>query len=253
MPAAGELYYTVHRSGDLSRPPLVLIHDLGSNSLEWPAEIRHLANRQVFALDLPGHGKSKGASRQSIADYAERTALFLQALALKKAVVVGSGMGGAIALELGWRYRLLLSGLCVLGGGARLPIPAEILANAGHAHTHPMAVRALVALMSGPHTDTATIQALTKRLMATRPSVLQADLLACDSFDLSRRLKRIRLPALILCGAEDRFAPPAYAQFLVSNLPQAALQTIDDAGHWIAQEQPRRLAALLDVFTAALR
>ncbi len=253
MPTAGELYYTLHESGDLSRPPLVLIHDLGGHSLEWPAEIRRLAAGRVFALDLAGHGKSKGAGRQSIADYAESVAACLQALALKKVVIVGAGMGGAVALELARCHRPLLGGICLLGTGVRLPIPQSILVNVGHVQTYPAAVRDLTALMSGPHTETATLQALTKRLLTTRPSVLQADLLACDTFDFTHPPKRIRLPALILCGTEDRFAPTADAQALIRHFPQAALQTIDGAGHLIAQEQPRRVAALLDLFTATLR
>jgi len=253
MPTAGELYYTLHESGDLSRPPLVLIHDLGGNGLEWPAEIRRLAVGRVFALDLPGHGKSKGAGRQSVADYAASVATFLDALALTKVVLVGVGMGGAIALELGRRHRSLLSGICLLGAGARLSIPESILANLGHAPTHSVAVRDLIALMSGPHTEAAVLQALTKRLLTTRPSVLQADVLACDAFDFTHLRRRIRLPALILYGTEDRFAPAADARTLIHHLPQAALQTIDGAGHLIAQEQPRRVAALLDLFTATLR
>ncbi len=264
MPTAGELYYILHESGDLSRPPLVLIHDLGGNSLEWPAEIRRLAAGRVIALDLPGHGKSKGAGRQSIADYAESVATCLQSLALKKVVIVGAGMGGAVALELARCHRPLLGGICLLGTGVRLPIPQSILANVGHVQTYPAAVRDLAALMSGPHTEAATLQALTKRLLSTRPSVLQADLLACDAFDFTHPRacdafdfthprRRIRLPALILCGTEDRFAPAADAQVLIHHLPQAALQTIDGAGHLIAQEQPRRVAALLDLFTATLR
>lgn len=253
MPTAGELYYTLHESGDLSRPPLVLIHDLGGNSLEWPAEIRRLAAGRVFALDLPGHGKSKGAGRQSTADYAESIVTFLEMLTLKKVVVIGAGIGGAIALELGKRYRALLSGVCLLGTGSRLPIPESILTNIGHAQTHSIAVRELTTLMGSSHTEAAVLHALTKRLLTTRPSVLQADLLACASFDFTSQRTRLSLPALILSGTEDRFAPPADVQALVKRLPQAAIQIIEGAGHLIAQEQPRRVAALLDLFTATFR
>lgn len=253
MPTAEGLYYRLHESGDLSRPPLVLIHNLGGNSLEWPPEIRRCTAGRVFALDLPGHGKSEGAGQQSILAYADSVALFLKALALKRVLVVGHGMGGAIALELGLRHRALLAGLCILNSGASLPIPRDILENAAHVRTHPAAVRDLVSWMAGPQTESAVIQNVIELLMQTRPSVFYADLLACDSFDITRQLKRIRPPALIVCGTNDRFTPPAYAQALVSGLPQAALQTIDGASHLAIWEQPRRIAALLDVFATTIR
>ncbi len=253
MPTANGLYYRIHESGALSRPPFVLIHNLGGSSLDWPPEIRRSAAGRVFVLDLPGHGKSEGAGRQSISDYAESVALFLKTLALKRVLAVGHGMGGAIALELGLRHRALLAGLCILNSGANLPIPTNILENAAHTQTHPTAVRDLVSWMAGPQTNPTVIRDRIARLQQTRPSVFYADLLACDSFDISRRLKRIRLPVLVICGTEDRFAPPAGAQALVSGLPKAAIQTIDGAGHFALWEQPRRIAALLDVFAATLR
>lgn len=252
MPTAGGLYYRLHESGDLSRPPLVLIHNLGGNSLDWPAEIRRFAGR-IFALDLPGHGKSEGAGQQSISGYAESVVAFLKTLALEGVLVIGYGMGGAIALELGLRHRALLAGLCILNSGASLPIPTSILENAAHAQTRPTAVRDLASRMAGPQTEATILQHLIERLMQTRPSVFYADLLACDSFHISRQLKRMRLPVLIICGTEDRFTPPACAQPLVNGLPQAALQTIDGASHLAVWEQPRRIAALIDVFAATIR
>lgn len=250
MPMAGELYYRVHESGSPSRPPLVLIHNLGGSSLDWPAEIRRLAGGDVFALDLPGHGKSEGAGLQSISAYAESVAAFLNTLALKGALVVGHGMGGAIALELAVRHRPLLAGLCVLNSGASLPIPADILENAAHASSRPIAVRELVARMTGPQTEAVLLQSLTERLLEIRPSLLHADLLACDSFDIHRQIKRIRLPVLVIGGTHDRFAPPAYSQALARSLPKAALQMIDGAGHLAPWEQPRRIATVLAVFAS---
>ena len=53
MPASGALYYLLHESGDPTRPPLVLIHNLGGSSLDWPPEIRRLSAGRIFASTCP--------------------------------------------------------------------------------------------------------------------------------------------------------------------------------------------------------
>jgi pimeloyl-ACP methyl ester carboxylesterase len=40
--------------------PLVLLHGAGGSYLQWPPDLRRLPTREVYALDLPGHGKSEG-------------------------------------------------------------------------------------------------------------------------------------------------------------------------------------------------
>jgi pimeloyl-ACP methyl ester carboxylesterase len=46
--------------------------------------------------------------------------------------------------------------------------------------------------------------------------------------------------------------PRRYSETLATQIPEAALQTIDGAGHLVMLEQPRRVAALLRVFVAAI-
>ena len=62
------------------------------------------------------------------------------------------------------------------------------------------------------------------------------------------RLGKVRVPALILCGTEDRSTPLQYSETLATGIPGAALQTIDGAGHMVMLEQPRRVAGALTLF-----
>ncbi|MEJ5225477.1 MAG: alpha/beta fold hydrolase, partial [Anaerolineales bacterium] len=71
MPIAAGLHYFSHNETLTSRPPVILIHGAGGNYLSWPAEIRRLPGQRIFALDLPGHGKSEGIGRQLADDYAQ--------------------------------------------------------------------------------------------------------------------------------------------------------------------------------------
>ena len=56
------LHYQIHHGGTRpDGPPLVLVHGAGGNLMHWPGALRRLPGRTVYALDLPGHGKSGGA------------------------------------------------------------------------------------------------------------------------------------------------------------------------------------------------
>src|SRR5512136_3354839 len=97
---AGERsYYALHRN-QADGVPVLLIHGAGENHLVWPIGLRRLPGTIVYAIDLPGHGKSTGTGRSTIADYAEWLRSFLAALPVPAAVFIGHSMGGAIAQQL---------------------------------------------------------------------------------------------------------------------------------------------------------
>lgn len=84
-------------------PHLVLLHGIGASLFVWRYIIGELSEHfTVTALDLPGFGKS---SKNPNADFGldaqrERTLLFLDRLGIGQAHLVGSSMGGTIALWL---------------------------------------------------------------------------------------------------------------------------------------------------------
>ncbi len=71
---------------------------------------------------------------------------------------------------------------------------------------------------------------------------------ASDQFDVTTRLESIRSPVLVVCGTNDQLSPRRYSESLAGQIPGAALQTIDGAGHLVMLEQPRRVSGLLSVF-----
>jgi len=252
MPVSAGLHYFLHEGGGPFRPPVVLIHGEGGDQLSWPSELRRLPGYRSFTLDLPGHGKSEGPGMQSIPAYARSVVGFLSAAGLSRAVLVGQGMGGAIALTMACDFPETVAGSVLVATGARLPVASTLLENAANPSTFPLALQAWQAALCGPNTPPRIKETISKRLSVIRPTLLHGDLLACDGFDLSDRLGSIRSPALVICGTEDKLTPLRYSENLASSVPGAALQTIDDAGHLVALEQPRRLAGLLTIFLGTI-
>jgi pimeloyl-ACP methyl ester carboxylesterase len=44
-------------------------------------------------------------------------------------------------------------------------------------------------------------------------------------------LRRVRCPALLLWGEQDRLVPPAYGREYAKHLPKSTFQTIPNCGH----------------------
>ena len=61
----------------------------------------------------------------------------------------------------------------------------------------------------------------------------------------AERLTNFDRPSLIAWGTHDRFFPVSDARRLADTLPQARLETIDNARTYVQIDQPQRLAALI--------
>ena len=252
MPTAAGLHYFLHEGGSILNPSLVLIHGAGGDHLSWPPEVRRLPGYRVLTLDLPGHGKTEGPGRQSVQDYAHDVAEFLDAMGLSRAVFVGHAMGGAIALSLALDYPDRVVGIGLISAGPSLPIPSSVIENAASPSTLPLAIKSLQEMSLGSQTPENLKAVIFKHLAETRPTLLLNDLLACDRFDLTDRLNAIRTSVLVVCGTDDKLTPIRFSEILSRQIPGAALQTVEGAGHMLVLEQPSRLAKLISVFMATI-
>lgn len=67
---------------------------------------------------------------------------------------------------------------------------------------------------------------------------------------LSRRLRRIECPALVLFGAEDKFVPARYGADFAAKLRQAEARTFPGAGHMLPYEKTEAVASAIEQFLA---
>jgi len=252
MPVAANLYYFFNPSENRSKPPVLLIHGAGGNHLFWPPEVRRLVGYRVYALDLPGHGKSDGIGQQSIPDYTKSILAFMDAVGISRALMVGHSMGGAIALDMALNHAGRVAGLCLVASGARLRVAPVFLENAGNATTSPQIIQAMKDFAYSPQTDMRVKDLAASRMVETRPAVLRGDFLACDTFDVRERLGEIGVPTLILVGSDDQMTPLAFSTYMAGKIPGAQMQRIENAGHMLMLEKPREVAHALSGFVEQL-
>jgi pimeloyl-ACP methyl ester carboxylesterase len=246
MPVSGNLYYSQHCEKGAENPPLVLIHGAGGMHLYWPPEIRRLPGYCVYAIDLPGHGKSEICDgQQTIGDYARYLVQWLESIGLRRAVFVGHSMGSAIALTLSIHHPEYVVGLGLISSGARLRVHPDLLRYVADQTTFIKTADLLVSYSFSSTAPPRLVELASKRMLETRQSVLYGDFQACNRFDVMDRLGLVQQPALVVCGADDQMTPLRYAQFLSSAIPNARLSVIPNAGHMVMLEQPRLVADCL--------
>jgi pimeloyl-ACP methyl ester carboxylesterase len=257
MPINAEYYYHYHYSqAQIGTPvglPVVLLHGAGGTNLSWPAELRRMPGHRIYALDLPGHGKSGGRGLQSISAYADRVLFWMSKLNLPGAVFIGHSMGAAIALTIALQFPDQILGLGLVGAAARLPVTPELLQETSSPTTIHNAIEKMVRWSYSPASPERLLNLAARRLGETRPSVLHGDLLACNDFDITEKVSSIHTPTIILCGIDDKMTPLRHSQYLASQIEGAVLQSITEAGHMVMLEKPIAVANVIKAFLMTVK
>jgi pimeloyl-ACP methyl ester carboxylesterase len=85
-------------------------------------------------------------------------------------------------------------------------------------------------------------------MMDVRPTVVYGDLLACSNFNVEEQTKEISVPTRVICGSEDKMTPLKLSEYLVDNLPNASLSSVEGAGHMVMLEKPEEVSKDIRAF-----
>jgi pimeloyl-ACP methyl ester carboxylesterase len=219
--------------------PLVYLH--GANGAAWPAGLDPLAERfEVLLPEHPGFGASPVPDwLESVQDLALHYLDLFETLGLRQVNLVGQSLGGWTAREVaslcGHHLRRLVvaapAGLRVEGVQAVDPFAlAPEQATRALYHDQSIPDRLLVV---EPTPEQIALQVRNRGMTARLAWKPQAP----DAV-WRRRLGRIRVPTLLLWGAQDRLAPLAQAEVYRQAIPGARLEVIEGCGHIPATERP---------------
>jgi pimeloyl-ACP methyl ester carboxylesterase len=230
-------------------PPLLLLHGAGGSN--WRPSYDLLAERfRVYLPEHPGFGVTERPEwLETVQDLAVWYLDLVEHLAIAPTHLLGHSLGGWTAAELASLCSHDLRKL-VLVDPAGLRIPGEQRLDS-FTLTPEQSVRALYheqgfadRVLSAPPAPEATRAGVRNKNMTAR---LGWNPYLC-SLALEPRLRRIRIPTLVLWGKQDQLIPPSHGDLYARRIPGARLALIDRCGHVPMVEQPAEFTRLVVEF-----
>jgi len=239
--------YTGGEEHHSQRETLVFIHGAAMDHTVWTLYARYWAKAgyNVVALDLPGHGLSKGDVLKTIEENAVFVCGLLEDLKLDHAVtIVGHSMGSLIALECASRLsglrRLLMLGTAVPMG------VSDALLEAAKANDHSaidmisLFGHCYASQLGGNPIAGVSVQLFAERLLeSAAPGVLYNDLHACREYKGGiKAAQKIQSPVGLILGALDQMTHPSGAVEVFETFKNASKIVLPDCGHMMMSEKP---------------
>jgi 3-oxoadipate enol-lactonase len=251
------IHYSVHgapgsRGTHGTRPAVVLVQGLGLSSRFWfdvpdllasdPARPRH-----VLALDNRGTGRSgKPSGVWTMGTMADDVVAVLDHAGVDAAFVVGISMGGMIAQHVALRHPSRVRGLVLIATTSgfllgALPEAAALARLLSIPLGGPRAAKNLARLLL-PESKWPRAREIFRdwptamRDDPTTPGTFAAHLFAASTHLVTRRLRTIRCPAVVVAGEHDVLVPLRNAQVLAREIPGAELEVVADTGHAVFAE-----------------
>ena len=234
------------RSAGSGEPLVVFHHDIGVHA--WTSCFDRLAERfTVHVPDLPGWGTSDRPEwARNVRDIAVLAGALLDALDLDRTSILGLGFGGYVAAELATVAQARIDRLTLVGAMGVKPAEGEILDQ--FLVNHQDYVRQGFAGSEGFEThfgeEPELEQLMTwdlSREMTTRVTWKPY----MHNAALPHLLPTVQTPTLLVWGSEDRIVPLEAGRMYEAALPNARLEVVDGAGHWLELERPDELAQLV--------
>lgn len=237
------------------RPPLLLVHGFPLDHSLWEPQLSVLsAARRVVAPDLAGFGATDGPGHESLDGHADDLAALLDHLGIARAVVNGLSMGGYVAFAFWRRHPERVAALVLTctraaadSESGRAGRYQSIVSIESHG-VGPLA-DAMVPKLVTP-AAAADVRASVDAMVRRQPSRGVADALRAMAArpDSTPNLAGIRVPTLVVAGADDVIVPAAEAATMAAAIPGAQFVTIPGAGHLANLEEPGAYNAALRAF-----
>ena len=219
--------YQVAGKGDV----VLLLHGWGGEAASFQPVFEWLAqSHKVYALDLPGFGKSQvPPTAWDSSDYARFVTAFLEKFSIPKAHLIGHSFGGRISIILSAEHPEKVDKLILVdSAGIRPRRTAKYYFRVGIAK-----IGKLLRLCGTLGVRLAN--AMSARLGSKDyqdAGEMRATLVKVVNQDLRSLLPRISASTLLIWGENDKDTPVSFGQIMEKEIPDAGLVVLKEAGHF---------------------
>jgi len=243
-------------SGPDGAPAVMLSHSLGSSAVMWAPQLAALAQRyRVLCYDTRGHGGSSAPpGAYSLDLLGDDAVALMDGLGLEQVHWVGLSMGGMIGQNLVLRTPERLASLTLCDTTAQIPPEGQAMWDDRITAAREEGMAALAEstmqrwftpdyLRGAPQ----AIDDIRAQFLDTPVDGFIGCCAALKELDYLDRLAEIRLPTLVVVGADDPSTPVAASEAIQGRIDGAELVVLPSASHLANVEQPEAFtAAVLD-------
>ncbi len=261
--AAGLAY---RAAGERGERVAVFVHGYPESSYMWRHALDAAAGAGWFALapDLPGYGDSEPEPPGTWERHVEALDRFVNALELPPVALVTHDWGVPIGLRWACDRAGAARALVISDGGFFADRRWHDLANVmrtpgeGERLVRSYTREGFAELMRSVSTgiDERAVEEYWKGFDGDTRRMGHLELYRSGEFSklvpYEGRLAALKLPALIVWGAQDRFAGVKMAHRFHQELAGSELEIIDDAGHFVWEDEPERTTRALVQFLERL-
>lgn len=229
---------------------ILFLHGWQDNLHTFDALAKILAGSyRIVRLDLPGFGQSETPQTAwNLDDYIECVKSFIEKQNLQIDALAGHSFGGRIIIK-GVSEKKFQEAKIILINAAGVKARQNTLRNALW-----KATAKIGGLVSRMPPFSFFRENLRKKVYNNLDSdypntgALKETFVKVISEDLSASAKKIVAPTLLIWGENDTATPLSDGQRLAQLIPNAKLEIIEGAGHFVHQEKPKEVAELIKEF-----
>jgi pimeloyl-ACP methyl ester carboxylesterase len=231
-------------------PPLVLVPGLaGGFELLGPLARLLAQHYRVISYQLRGEDDCFALRRRfGLADLVEDLTEFLAWHRLEAPALMGVSFGGVLALEYAARRPRGLGALVVQGSGARFErgllqqVAGTVLSRYPLPPDSPFVNQFFNLLFGSRQRPGPLFHFVTRQCWQTDQGVMAHRFRLAEGFDMTGRLGRIDVPALVLTGDRDLLVSKASLRTLCDGLPRCREVPLKGCGHLAFATVPERVA-----------
>ncbi|MFF1654065.1 alpha/beta fold hydrolase [Streptomyces sp. NPDC058251] len=235
--------------------PVVFVHGLADSWWSFEPLLRRLpASLHGYALSQRGHGDAdRPPDGYTPEDFASDLVAFLDAVGIRRTLLVGSSSGGVAARMVAGSHPDRISGLVLIGvPGTLTDKPAVTgLQERVQGLSDPVPRAFVEELMNGMAAGPVArglMETMIDEHLKVPAYVWQETLRGLLEADLRATLAGILVPTLLLWGEQDDILPRSDQQTILDAIHGARLLTYEGSGHGLHWEKPDRVVADLAAF-----
>ncbi len=239
------IHYAVQGKGE---PSLVFIHCWSCNRHLWDNQVAEFSKTHlVVTIDLPGHGES-GLERKNwtVESFGDDVKTVVTKLNLKRVVLIGSSMGGPIALEAARRMPDRVVGIVPVDTLQNVeskltPEQLEGVFKAMEADYKGASASLMNQFFFSPSTPAAVKERVLADIASRPPETAIAILKGIFAYDAAPALKETKVPIRAINSDRN----PTSLEVNRKYAPQFDVVLIKGTGHYPMLEDPTRFNAML--------